>query len=154
MELSNILTPDRIRPRLDATTKRGVIEELIDLLAERGDLSDRDDALRAVLRREQTRSTGIGAAVAVPHGKSHAVDSLVMAVGRPAAPLEFNSVDARPVDLVILLLSPPDKTGPHIQALARISRIMSLQHLRRQLRSAETAEEIYHALTTVEAPAN
>ena len=143
MVVRSILTPQRVKVPLQATAKEDAIRELVDLLADSGDVTDRDEVLKAVLEREQTRTTGIGNGLAVPHGKTSAVPELVMAVGKPAEALDFSSVDGRPVELVILLVSPKDKTGPHIRALARIARMLSVDTVRRKLYGAQTADALY-----------
>lgn len=142
MQIADILTVARIKAPLQASTKQGVIEELLDLLVANGDIAERGPALQAVLDRERTRTTGIGSGLAVPHGKTAAVKKLIMAMGKPAAPIDFDSVDAKPVTLVLLLLSPIDQVGPHIQALAHISRLMSIDALRRKLEDASSPQQI------------
>ncbi len=146
MKLTSILTRECVRSPLHATDKIGVITELVDLLAEQGRLADRDRVLNAVLDRERTASTGIGQGLAVPHGKSSGCLGLVIAMGKPAAPLDFDSTDGKPVEIVVLLASPPDKTGPHIQALARISRLMLMEAFRRDLAVASTSDELWEVI--------
>ena len=104
---------------------------------------DADTLKQVVWEREQQRSTGIGEGLAIPHGKSDCSKNLVMAVGRPGRPIEFDAVDGQPVSLVVLLASPPDKTSEHIQALGKISRLMSNPSFRVSAYSAESAEEMY-----------
>ena len=130
----------------DAKTKEGVIEELVDVLAGNGDLLDRDRVLTAVLDREKTRTTGIGNGLALPHGKCSGVSELVMAIGKADPGVDFQSIDSKPVTIVILLASPLDKTGPHIQALARISRLMSVDAFRNKLNAAGTPEQVFQAI--------
>lgn len=151
MLLTKILTPDRIRVPLTASDKIGVITQLIDLLGATGGLSNRDAALEAVLKREGERTTGIGYGLAIPHGKSDGCDRLVMAAGKPAEPVDFQSLDGRPVTFVVLLVSPPDQTGPHIQALAKISRLMNIEDFRTAVAQATTAEELFNAIARCEA---
>ena len=146
MELSKILTPDRIRVPLAPADKIGVISQLIDLLAATGGLVDRDAALEAVLKREAERTTGIGYGLAIPHGKSDGCERLVIAAGKPAEPVDFQSLDGRPVTFVVLLVSPPDQTGPHIQALAKISRLMNIEGFRNAVAKAATAEDLHQAI--------
>jgi fructose-specific phosphotransferase system IIA component len=150
MELSRILTADRIRVPLEATDKTAAITELIDLLAEQKGLADRDAALDAVLKREAERTTGIGYGLAIPHGKSNGCQELVIAAGKPANPIDFQSLDERPVTFIVLLVSPPDQTGPHIQALAKISRLMNIAEFRSAVDSASTAGELHAAISTYE----
>ncbi len=151
MELTKILTPDRVRVPLAARDKTAAITELIDLLNSTGGLANRDLALDAVLKREAERTTGIGYGLAIPHGKSDGCKKLVIAAGKPAQPIDFQSLDNRPVTFVVLLVSPPDQTGPHIQALAKISRLMNMEDFRAAVERAATADQLYQAILTYEA---
>ncbi len=146
MNLLEILTSDRIRAPLVSTDKRGVINELVDVLAASGVVSDAGALKEAVWTREQTRTTGIGHGLAIPHGKCAGMSALAMAIGKPADPLDFEAIDGRPVHLVVLLASPPDRTSDHIQALARISRLMTMDTFREKIYGARTADEIWALL--------
>lgn len=146
MKLSEIIHPNAIRIPVHATDKVGAIRELVDVLADTNRVKDADAVFHAVIEREQTRSTGIGKGLAVPHGKSAACESLVMSLGRPATPIDFGSRDDRPVDVIVLLVSPPDQTGPHIQALARVSRLMLNDGFRKELAAAPDADAAYQAI--------
>ena len=150
MILTEILQPTCIKAPLSSKTKDEAIEELVELLAEKGCLSDRCEALEAVLTREQTRSTGIGSGIAIPHGKCSVAKELVMAVGIAEEPIDFESIDSKPVTIILLLVSPPDQTGPHIQALARISRLMLDEQFKGQLEKAASPEEVYDLISTKE----
>lgn len=146
MKLSDILVPEAIKVPLDADTKEHAIRELIELLASADRVKDTDSTLQAVMDRESTRTTGIGHGLAIPHGKCNSVPSLVMAVGKPATPIDFNSIDGKPVNIIVLLASPLDQTGPHIQALARISRLMTMEHFRHALAKADSADRVYKVI--------
>lgn len=148
MRLTDILKPQNIKLPLVSRNKLEAIGELIDLLADNGEVGDRERVRQAVLEREATRSTGIGEGLAIPHGKTDGVDELVMAIGRAAEPIEFGSIDGKPVSLIWLLTSPTDKTGPHITALGRVSKIwlMASAPVRRKLLSAPSARELYDAI--------
>ena len=150
MLLTEILKPACVKAPLDGTSKEEVITELVDLLAASGSLLDRGAVLEAVFVREETRSTGIGSAIAIPHGKCAGVKELVMAIGIAADPIEFNSIDNKPVTIIILLASPVDRTGPHIQALARISRLMLDGEFKGKLENATSAEEVYKLISSRE----
>jgi mannitol/fructose-specific phosphotransferase system IIA component (Ntr-type) len=150
MRLTEILKPGNIKVPLSATTKADAIRELVDLLSSTGDITDGTLVLNAVLDREATRTTGIGNGLAIPHGKCTGTKELVMAIGRPAQPIDFQAIDGRPVTLIWLLTSPPDKTGPHIHALARISRLMTIDRFRQSLITAKSAQEIYDAIVQQE----
>lgn len=154
MEIGKILTPDRMRVPLQATDKQGIITELVELLAANNGLANRDSVLQAVLKRESERTTGIGYGLAIPHGKSDGSRALAMAAGKPAAPVDFQSVDGRPVTFVVLLVSPPDQTGPHIHALAKISRLMNMEDFRSAVSKAASVAELHDAIVRFEAVAD
>jgi len=143
INLLDILSPNCVRSPLTATTKRGVIEELVDLLAAAGKVTDAQSLKDAVWTREQTRTTGIGFGLAIPHGKCAGMPSLAMAIGKPAQPMNFDSIDGQPVKLIVLLASPPDKQSDHIQALARISRLMNMEEFRNKTYAAASSEELF-----------
>lgn len=143
MRLTDILRQDCVKVPLAATGKQDAIYELVDLLVERGVVEGRDELRQTVWSREMARTTGIGHGVAIPHGKSIGCKGLVLAIGKAAQPIPFNSVDNRPVELIFLLVSPPDQTGPHIQALAGVSRMLTDPNFRSAVRSAESAEALY-----------
>lgn len=151
MRLSEMLKPQNIKLALEAATKTDAIRELVDLLTANGEVADPKKVLDAVLEREATRTTGIGNGLAIPHGKCTGTDHLVMAVGKAKQPIDFQAIDGRPVSWIWLLTSPPDKTGPHIHALARISRLMTIDKFRAALATAETAEQVFHIIEEQEA---
>src|SRR5690606_28964037 len=150
MRLTEILKPQNIKVPLVATNKTDAIKELIDLLAASGEVADPKRVLDAVLDRESTRTTGIGNGLAIPHGKCTGTSNLVMAVGKAATPIDFQSIDGRPVNLIWLLSSPPDKTGPHIHALARISRLMTIDKFRQALLTAGSPQPMYDIIVQQE----
>jgi len=150
MALTKILQPNCVKVPLESRDKEAVIAELVDLLNADGLVSNRDVALQAVLTRERIQSTGTGAGIAIPHGKCNAVKELVMAVGIAREPIEFQSIDGKPVTILILLISPADQTGPHIQALAKISRLMLNENFRKHLEKATSAQEVYELLSNPE----
>jgi fructose-specific phosphotransferase system IIA component len=143
MRLSELLKPQNIKLDLNAENKTEAIRELVDLLSSNGELTDAGKVLDAVLERETTRTTGIGNGLAIPHGKCTGTDHLVMALGKAATPIDFQAIDGRPVSWIWLLSSPPDKTGPHIHALARISRLMTIDQFRQALGKAQTPQEVF-----------
>jgi mannitol/fructose-specific phosphotransferase system IIA component (Ntr-type) len=102
---------------------------------------------RVVWEREQQRSTGIGEGLAIPHGKANCSNALVMAIGRPEQPIEFDAIDRKPVRLVILLASPPARTSEHIQALGKISRLMANPTFRETVYRAQSADELFKLFT-------
>ena len=150
MRLTEILKPANIKIPLEAKNKTEAIGELVKVLSASGDISDPKRVLDAVLEREATRTTGIGNALAIPHGKCAGTKDLVMAIGKAATPIDFQAIDGRPVTIIWMLASPPDKTGPHIHALARISRLMTIDKFRHALMAAKSAQEAYDLIVAQE----
>ena len=147
MKLTEILQQSFVKVPLESKDKKSAIIELVDLLDSKHLLSDRDIVLESVLMREQTRSTGIGSGIAIPHGKCNAVKELIMAVGIADGTIDFESVDAKPVKIILLLVSPANQTGPHIQALAQISRLMLDEKFKEKLENSSSADEAYELLS-------
>lgn len=150
MNLLDIVQLEAIRAPLKATDKKGAIDELVDALAAAGRVTDATALKDAVWTREQTRTTGIGHGLAIPHGKCAGVAGLAMAIGKPAEAIDFQAIDGRPVKLIMLLASPPDRTSDHIQALARVSRLMQMDEFREQIYAAGSPAEIYQLLKVQE----
>lgn len=150
INLLDILSPACVKVPLAATTKRGVIEELVDMLASAGKVNDAQSLKDAVWTREQTRTTGIGLGLAIPHGKCAGMSGLAMAIGKPREPMNFESIDGQPVKLIVLLASPPDKQSDHIQALARISRLMNMEEFRNKAYATTTSEELFELFRSQE----
>lgn len=143
LNLLDIVHPQAVKVPLDATDKEGAIDELIAALDEAGVITDAKKLKAVVWEREMQRSTGIGEGLAIPHGKCDVSDELVMAMGRPQTPIDFGAIDGKPVQLVILLASPPSKTSDHIQALGKISRLMHDADFRARAYAAESSEALY-----------
>ncbi len=141
MSLTELLDENAILVNLKATQKQEVIEELAAALTASGRISDNREVLQAVLEREKIMSTGIGKGVAIPHGKCKAVDKLVGVLGIKKEGVDFQSLDEQPVYLFFLLVSPLNVSGPHIRALAHISRLLRHDNLRKRLIATETSRE-------------
>lgn len=150
MRLTDILQPDCVKAPLSATEKQEAVFELAELLAERAGIEDVEELKAAIWQRESTRTTGIGHGIGIPHGKCKGCKSLSMAVGVTNKPIEFGAIDGNPVELIILLASPVDQTGPHIQALAKISRMLTDESLRKQIKQARDADALYRLIEQYE----
>jgi len=150
MTVTEILDPQCVLVPLVAGTKREAIDALVDALASTGRVSDAAAVKKSVWDREQQRSTGIGEGLAIPHGKTAAAHGLCMAVGRLSQPIEYDSIDRKPVRLVVLLVSPPERTSDHIQALGRISRLMTNPAFREQVYSAAGPAELLELFRAAE----
>ena len=150
MTLLDILSADSTLVDLRGETKEDIIAELVDTLAVGDAISDRDKVLQAVLEREKIMSTGIGDGIAIPHGKSDAVEKLVAALGTQRRGVDFEALDGEPAYVFFLLVSPANVSGPHIKALARISRLLKNDEFKKKLIAAETAAEIIEIIETEE----
>ena len=150
MNLTQILQPGCVKIPLEGKDKQAVITELVDLLDANHLVTDKNAALEAVMQRETTRSTGIGSGIAIPHGKCTAVKELVMSLGVTKQPIDFESIDGKPVRIVLLLVSPLNQTGPHIQALAKISRLMLDDVFKVKLEKCTSAAQAFDLISKKE----
>ena len=150
MQLKDILRRENIKAPLAATDKKDAIKELVELLARNKDVKNPDLVLASVLERESIRTTGVGYGLAIPHSKCGGVKQLTIAIGKPEQPLDFQSLDGQSVYLIVLLVSPPEQTGAHIQCLAGISRLMTIDSFRSRLKAAKTADDIFNAIVAQE----
>jgi fructose-specific phosphotransferase system IIA component len=150
MTLQEILSTKSILVGLKGETKEKIIEELVDSLDQNAIVADRDKVLQAVLEREKIMSTGIGDGIAIPHGKSDAVLRLAAALGIHKRGVDFEALDGEPAYVFFLLVSPANVSGPHIKALARISRLLKNDDFKRRLIAAPTADDIQRVIEAEE----
>ena len=150
MRLSELLTPNRIKVPLKASDKEGVLRELVAFLLGGNGGGAADDILGAILERERQFPTGIGYGVAVPHGKTPALSSLMVVAGTTDRPGPYETIDGEPVRLFFLLAGPESHAGAHVKALSRISRLVRREPVRARLLGAKTPEEFYRTLSEAE----
>lgn len=142
MSIANLITENLIAPSLQGKDKYQVIEELLDLLVEDGDVGNREVALNDLIEREHYLSTGLEKGLAVPHAKSTAVEKLVVSLGISEQGVDFDSLDGEPANCIFLVLSPRDISGPHIKILAQITRNFRDGEIGHQLKNAKTKKDI------------
>jgi mannitol/fructose-specific phosphotransferase system IIA component (Ntr-type) len=142
MALIDRISPGVIKVPLAESTKEGVIRELVQLLVGAGKVKDLAKSYEAVLSREALASTGLENGIAVPHAKTQSVADLCVAIGISPKGVDFGALDGKPSYLFFLLLAPPDKSGPHIEALAEIARMTRSPSFTRALRGSTTAEQV------------
>jgi len=150
MHLSELLNDKAVTLSLAARDKESCIKELVQLLETAHDVNTRGEILSKVLQRESMMSTGIGNGVAIPHGKTRLLDHLVAACGVSPAGIEFDSMDGEPATLFILLVSPESLRGPHVKALANVSRLLKEESVRTSLRQSATPEDFMACLKDAE----
>lgn len=148
MNIKKIISPETVILELKSSTKAGIIEEMIDHLVAVGRLraDQRQAALDAVMTREAKMSTGMQNGVAVPHGKTDAVSEMVAAIALKKEGVDFNSLDGQPSRIFVMTVSPASYTGPHIQFLAEISRLLNDPQVQARLLQARTPEEVLEAI--------
>lgn len=146
LNLKELLSRDNILMNLETTTKEGIITEMIDRLVASGRITNRKAALKAIMEREKKMSTGMQNGIAIPHGKTNSVPDLVTALGIKPEGMDFESMDGLPSRIFIMTLSPVNRTGPHVQFLSEISRILENPDIRSRIIQAPDAETILELL--------
>jgi len=141
-DLSDLIAPEAIMPRLITTSRRHALMSMTELLSKLAKIDARA-AFDATLMRERLSGTGMGDGVAIPHAPVAGVVRPIGAFARLDPPQDFDALDNRPADLVFLLLSPPDRGADHLKALARVSRFLRSADIREKLRAARGGDEIY-----------
>jgi mannitol/fructose-specific phosphotransferase system IIA component (Ntr-type) len=142
MKLSDYLPANHIILNLQGSTKLEIIEELLGLLNKMGMIADYDMALHDILVRESSQSTGLENGIAIPHAKSEAAKKLCMVFGLKKDGVDFKAIDDKPAFLFFLVLSPLNTSGPHIQALALITRNLKEFETRERITNAKSTREI------------
>jgi PTS system fructose-specific IIA component/PTS system nitrogen regulatory IIA component len=148
MKFTDFVSREAIVANLAADNKEGVIREMAGALQRSGGIAEGEleGIVKAILKREELGSTGIGRGVAVPHTKHPSVSRLVGTVGVSRNGVDFNSLDGEKVQLVFLLVSPPDRPGDHLRALENISRQLRNDTFCRFLKQARTPEDVMQLL--------
>jgi len=151
MEIAELITPEGVVPNLRATSKKQALQELARRAAEITGLAERA-IFDVLIERERLGTTGVGNGIAIPHGKLASLTRIYGLFARLERPIDFESIDEQPVDLIFLLLAPESAGADHLKALARISRLLRDKAVCEKLRATETAAGLYALLT--ESPAS
>src|SRR5262245_32767285 len=151
MRLSELLNEQSISLSLSARDKESCIKELVQLLETSHGVNTKGEILSKVLQRESMMSTGIGNGVAIPHGKTRLLDHLVAACGVAPSGIDFDTMDGEPATLFILLVSPESLRGPHVKALANVSRLLKEETVRAALRECSSPARFLEILRDAEA---
>ena len=149
MQIMDFLSKKAIVMDIKSTKKPDVIRELVDTLIEAGDIDKRcrNKLIDALMAREALGSTAIGQGIAIPHAKSDCVTKLVAAFGLSKKGVDFDSLDGELIYIFFLLLAPQDSAGPHLKALARISRLLKDKYFRDTLRTCEDDKAVVKIVT-------
>jgi mannitol/fructose-specific phosphotransferase system IIA component (Ntr-type) len=144
------LSDGAISVDLKSVNKSDALKEMVDLLINAGELEKKDKGkvVELLLARESLGSTAIGHNVGIPHAKTDCIKNLVGAFGLSKRGVDFDSLDGEPVYIFFLLLAPQDSAGPHLKALARISRLIKDKYFRETLRQAKDKKDIVRIIET------
>ncbi len=151
MKISDILTEQLVVTGLAGENKDEIIDAMIELVSSSSKVVDKNKLRDAILEREKIMSTGVGNGFAIPHGKTDAVTDIVAAFAVTAEPIDYESLDEKPVRLVFLLVGKDSMVGPHIKLLSRISRLMNKEEFRKRLLSAGSPKELMEMFKLEEA---
>jgi fructose-specific phosphotransferase system IIA component len=151
MKISDILSENLVATGLPGSAKDEIIDAMIGLVATSPLVLDTEKVRKAILDREKIMSTGVGNGFAIPHGKTDAVSDIVAAFAVTAEPIDYQSLDEKPVRLVFLLVGKDSMVGPHIKLLSRISRLMNREEFRRRLLDAPSPRAILEMFREEEA---
>jgi len=146
MEISDILTPERVVADLRATSKKQALQEIARHAAAATGLNERA-IFDVLLERERLGTTGVGNGIAIPHGRLNDLEGLYGVFARVDKPVDFDSIDDDPVDLIFLLLAPEGAGADHLKALARVSRLLRDDSVCQKLRGSDTSEALFAILT-------
>ena len=146
MEIADLVSPDGVIANLKATSKKQALQELAQRAAKITGLHERP-VFDVLLERERLGTTGVGAGIAIPHGKLSEITRLYGVFARLGPPVNFDAIDDQPVDLIFLLLAPDSAGADHLKALARVSRLLRDKSVCDKIRGSDDAEAIYALLT-------
>lgn len=146
MKITDFLDQRTIKIGLTATNKEDILKELVDVLAEVKELGDRKAIVKALFERESLGSTGIGQGIAIPHGKTDRVKELVAVLGVSRKGVNFDALDGEPVYIFFLLVAPKDTAGPHLKALAQISRLLRDGYFCELIKRCQTPVELFELI--------
>ena len=144
MKIAEFLCKDAVSSDLKANNKADLINELVGLLVDAGAIAkkNKNKIVDILMAREALGSTAIGQGIAIPHGKSDATDQLIAALGISKKGVNFDSLDGEPAYIFFLLVAPVDSAGPHLKALARVSRLLKDKFFRENLKNTKTGKDI------------
>ena len=146
MELSDLITTKAVFSDVNVSTKKQALQELAERAATLTGLEKRE-IFETLLGRERLGTTGVGQGVAIPHGRLGRLDSLFVLFARLGQPIDFDSIDDQPVDLVFMLLAPVAAGADHLKALAKISRLLRDRSICEKLRGCDSEDALFALLT-------
>lgn len=151
MRIVDLIQREMIVSKLASTGKLELIRELAGHMAAGHDVIESEALVKVLVDREALASTAIGEGVAIPHGKLPNVPNIIACLGRSRDGIDFDSMDAKPTHIFIVMVAPENSTGVHLKALARISRVFKDSDFLRRLLEAPNGDEMYRILAEEDA---
>jgi fructose PTS system EIIBC or EIIC component len=150
MKISDILHKNSIKINLFVQSKDELLDEMLELAVASGNITDEDDVKREIIKRESIMSTGVGGGIALPHAKSNSINDSVGALAILAAPIDYDALDNKPVNIVFLLLGKENNVGNHLRLLSKISRLLNDDDFRAKLLGCRNSADILKLFDSVE----
>lgn len=145
-KISELLPRSAIVLNLQSKEKFEVISELVHPLVAAGAITEEAEFVSAIARRENMESTGIGLGVAIPHARTKAVSSIVLAFGRSDSGVDFSSLDGKPSHLIFLIAAPEEQKTEYIMTLARLSKLLRKDEVRIGLNKAGSPDDVVRVI--------
>ncbi len=150
MNITDILNRKSIEVGLKVENKKALLEKMMDLAVESGNVIDEEETKKEIYEREKIMSTGVGKGIALPHAKTNAVKETIGALAILETPLEYDALDNKPVSIVFLLLGRENNVGNHLRLLSKISRLMNNDSFRERILNSKSSDEILATFAEIE----
>lgn len=151
MDLTDLIGPDDVYVHLKANCKKQVLQDMAHMAAAKTGIGE-NEIFETLLEREKLGSTGIGNGIAIPHGRLEKLERITGFVAVLDKPVDFESVDDQPVDVIFMLLAPSESSSDHLKALARIARVLREPDMLKHLREAEDKQSVFRLLANAQTP--
>ncbi len=148
MQLDEILTPELCQAKLTGVSKKRVLTNVSELVAQQNELLEASEVFNALMAREQLGSTGLGDGTAIPHCRVSCCQKILGALITVDNPIDFDSIDGKPVDILFVLLVPEQKTDEHLKVLAELAELFSDEDFCYTLRHTQDSEDLYNIAVT------
>ena len=150
MKITDLLTKESIDLNVKASNKKDVIEKAVDLMQHNGNIKDKAEYLKLVMKREEEGTTGVGEEIAIPHGKGEVIAKPGLAAMVIPDGVDFESLDGKPINILFLIAAPDNKENVHLEVLSRLSTLLMDEKFRKELINAKTKEEFLEIIEKAE----
>ena len=150
MKISELLSASLVKLGLTSVSKEELFEEMVQLFADNHLIQDRAEALRVLEEREEMMSTGVGNGLGIPHGKLPEAERSLLAIGISREGIDYESLDGKPVYVVLTIFANPENPAQHIEILAEISRLFAIPGFTERIRSASSPQQVIDIIKSEE----